>query len=505
VMLKPQVYEAMSRFAAYLKHRDAQVAYIYLPSDAGQKVGADDFLAAGNTAADLIALATSELRKPPGEPAAPAEPADTFDDIPDEPGWRVLDAVAIVLDRYVAWPGARHRDAVALWIAHTYVFDRFDITPRLAVLSPQKECGKTRVMELVKFLSRRARFQLTMSAAYMFRIIEESAPTLLVDEADTIFGSHQKNDNHEDLRGLLNGGWERGATVGKMVGEGAGMVPKDFATFAPVALAGIGDFLPDTVAHRAVIIRMRRRAPDESVEPMRQRRAVARTAPLARRLAAWAHRVAEQLEDADPEMPDGIVDRAADVWMPLVAIGDTAAGTWPARARKACTTLNAARTEDDPSTGTKLLADIREAFEWAKATNRPVIDRVHSADLVEWLNALDERSWGGWNKDKGIRPVDLAKQLGSYGITSKNVRIGEVQKKGYELEQFTDAFTRYLPPTPGTSVPPSQDEDRPENTPSDQGRDGGTPGTANGTGGSWDGNGDRPSTYDDELIGNPDG
>jgi hypothetical protein len=81
---------------------------------------------------------------------------------------------------------------------------------------------------------------------------------LLVDEADTVLGGGHKNDSNEELRGLLNGGWERGAVVGKIVGEGTGMVPKDFATFAPVALAGIGDFLSDTVLDRAVIIRMRR-------------------------------------------------------------------------------------------------------------------------------------------------------------------------------------------------------------------------------------------------------
>ena len=198
-------------------------------------------------------------------------------------------------------------------------------------------------------------------------------------------------------------------------------------------------------------------------------------------------------------MPDGIVDRAADVWEPLVAVADAAAGDWPAHARKACVALNAARAEDDPGTSEKLLADIREVFEWAEATNRPVTDRVHSADLVEWLKALDERPWAGWNKDKGIRPVDLAKQLGAYGIKSKNVRIGEIQKKGYELDDFADAFARYL--ALGTSVPPSQNGDRPEYTRSDQGQYAGTLGTAFRDGAEWDGNGDRPTTGTCDVCG----
>jgi len=34
--------------------------------------------------------------------------------------------------------------------------------------------------------------------------------------------------------------------------------------------------------------------------------------------------------------------------------------------------------------------------------------------------------------------------LKGYGIASKNVRIGYEQAKGYDREQFTDAFARYL-------------------------------------------------------------
>jgi hypothetical protein len=72
VMLKFQVHAAMVRLSANLKLRGANVAFVSLPADLGLKVGADDFLAAGHTAADVIALATSELRRPPGRTGAHA-------------------------------------------------------------------------------------------------------------------------------------------------------------------------------------------------------------------------------------------------------------------------------------------------------------------------------------------------------------------------------------------------------------------------------------------------
>ena len=51
------------------------------------------------------------------------------------------------LRSYVAFPSAHAAVAVTLWAAHTHLAARFDSTPRLALLSPEKECGKTRTLE----------------------------------------------------------------------------------------------------------------------------------------------------------------------------------------------------------------------------------------------------------------------------------------------------------------------------------------------------------------------
>jgi hypothetical protein len=66
VMTKPQVYAALERLGAFLASRKAHVSYVYLPSGpGGTKVGLDDYLAAGHTVDDLLALASPELRRPP--------------------------------------------------------------------------------------------------------------------------------------------------------------------------------------------------------------------------------------------------------------------------------------------------------------------------------------------------------------------------------------------------------------------------------------------------------
>ena len=40
-----------------------------------------------------------------------------------------------------------------LWFLHTHVFDRFQISPRLALLSPVRNCGKSKVLQLADRLT----------------------------------------------------------------------------------------------------------------------------------------------------------------------------------------------------------------------------------------------------------------------------------------------------------------------------------------------------------------
>ena len=150
----------------------------------------------------------------------------------------------------------------------------------------------------------------------------------MIDEIDTAFGARA----HEDLRAVLNSGHRRGSSVLRV--DSSIGVTRSFSTFAPVVLAGLGA-LPDTVAGRSIIIRMRRRGPDEQLREFRERGARREADPLRERLEAWAESAVPLLKDHRPEMPDGVTDRAADVWEPLIAIADLARGDWPKRSREA--------------------------------------------------------------------------------------------------------------------------------------------------------------------------
>ena len=136
----------------------------------------------------------------------------------------------------------------------------FHTTPRLALLSPEAASGKTRVLEILDLLVSESLLALNVSSAAVFRTLSQKQVTLLFDEVDAIWSKRGKDDNHEDLRALLNAGYKKGATIPRCVGPKHEVT--NFPVFGAVALAGLGD-LPDTIMSRAVIVRMRRRAPTE--------------------------------------------------------------------------------------------------------------------------------------------------------------------------------------------------------------------------------------------------
>ena len=67
--------------------------------------------------------------------------------------------------------------AVALWVLHSYCFDAFPCTPRLAITAPEKRCGKTTLLDVIALLVPKALATANISAAALFRTVEVARPT----------------------------------------------------------------------------------------------------------------------------------------------------------------------------------------------------------------------------------------------------------------------------------------------------------------------------------------
>jgi hypothetical protein len=355
----------------------------------------------------------------------------------------LLDAIEGVIKRFVILSDEQ-RDALALWVLHAFAIDAADTTPYLAITSPEKRSGKSRLLEVLAQLVPRAMEAANISDAALFRALGgDSQPvTLLFDEIDAVFGPKQAQ-NKEELPGLINAGYRRGAVAWRCVGEGSKQEVSPFPVFGPKALAGIGD-LPDTIADRSIPIRLRRKSRDEAVERGRFKTIKAATAPIAVAATRWAEVTTDVLREAEPSLPDELGDRAQDGAEPLFAIADLAGEKWAARSRESLIALHREREDEGASWGIQLLADTRELFGDAI--------ELATVDLVEKLKLDNEGPWKGWGRSgDGLTPRSLAVLLKPFGIHSKPVRDGTQVFKGYKREQFEDAWGRYLSLDPSPS------------------------------------------------------
>jgi hypothetical protein len=352
---------------------------------------------------------------------------------------QLLNDVRDFIKRFCVLPDDHALVAVTLWAAHAHMVEHFHTTPRLAVMSPEVGSGKTRLLEVMHLLVPESMFTLNASPAAVFRTLAVNQITLLFDEVDAIFTKRGQDDTHEELRALLNAGYKRGATIPRCVGPRHDV--ENFPVYCAVALAGLGD-LPDTIMSRSVILRMRRRAPHEPVEPFRTRSHEAPGHELRERLAQWANRVGPEAGAAWPSLPDGIADRPAEVWEPLIAVADRAGGHWPVDARAACVALCKVAAERRASLGIRLLADIRIIFGDAVALHtETIINRLVDGER----HGLEPDAPWGSLRGEPLTKRGLASMLGKYEVRPQKVTVAGVSLQGYRREHLWDVWTRYLP------------------------------------------------------------
>ncbi len=345
-------------------------------------------------------------------------------------GGALLDELAQTVRRFVVLDESS-AVAFALWTLHAAAHDAAFVSPLLCITSPEKRCGKTTCLQVAGAVVPRPLFASNITPAAIFRTVEKFAPTLLIDEADTFAREN------EELRGILNCGHTRSAAFVVRT-QGDDFEPRLFKTWCPKAIALIGK-LPDTLEDRSICIGLERKRAGEGTERL-SARILASLEPLRRRCWRWAQDNMAGLEDAEPDTPAGLHDRAADNWHALLAIADACGGEWPDRARSAAVALSGSKGIEPGSIRELLLFDIRDTFTASGS------DRLFSSSIVAALSEMEGRPWPELNRGKPITAPRLARMLKPFGIETRTVRIGDERAKGYHLEDFRDAFARYLPP-----------------------------------------------------------
>jgi hypothetical protein len=349
-----------------------------------------------------------------------------------------LDLIRHILDRHLSL--TEHQlVAVTLWIAHTFLFSRFAVTPRLIFESPVRGCGKTTGLNLIKALGFKTVKTDHITAAVTFRLIDRDRPTLLIDEAD-----NQDLPTNAVLRAVINSGHHcDGRTMRCLKGEIV-----EFRTFAPLAFATISK-LPLPILHRSVVIHMERsRSELERFDPKTNLKQAQDCIIVYRETLSWAQQCELSL---DPPMPEGLRNRPADNWRVLLSIADACSRAWGTAAREAALALGKHQDED---LAVLLLSDIRDIFD-----RHPTADRLASAVIVADLIDLPYGLWSEWRgphdnqMPRKLSQGELARMLSPFGIRPKTIwppRRGTRDRsaKGYLRKQFEAAWASYCDGTP---------------------------------------------------------
>lgn len=324
---------------------------------------------------------------------------------------------------------------VTLWALCTHMCEAFDAFPYLAILSPTKGCGKTRLTEVITMLVQNPVMTVGISEAALFRLVAKEKPTLILDEAEFLV---QKSDRAESIRALLNSGNRKGASVPRCAPNTHEI--QKFSIYCPKVICGIGG-CPETIRDRSIMIIMQRRQKGEATERFRPRKVEPEGERLRERIAAFAIAQLPAIQEVYDKMDLGdtlgtLSDRDVDSWEPLFAVLGMADPTRLDELQRCAEVLTGQKraADEDDSWPLKLLSDIRKV--WPEGQRNML-----TAELLIRLHRLEESPW-----DERLDDRKLARTLRPFGVQSGQVRDGNISGKGYRLGDLEAVFERYLAP-----------------------------------------------------------
>lgn len=357
-----------------------------------------------------------------------------------------LNAILRFIKRFVVLPNEEDYFVLVLWIAHTYFSDVLTTSPRLSLLSPEYGCGKSRALEILELLCFKGEKLDYCTRSYLMRTVEITreetgkSPTLLVDEIDSVF-KNKSDESAESLRAFLNTGYRRSGSYGITEGEGKNRKPKKFPTFAPMAIAGKGEVVPESVKTRSIEIRLQKRLSTQPIEDFLTLAVRLECEEFQEWLTQWADLTSKDLQ-TENVIVESVKDREREVWLPLYAVANLAGEDWQERFYQALHLHQRVKKTSDIPRERALLEDCLKVFGQR--------DSLRSESLIQGLKELPESDYDSMSYGKGITSKYLAKIVRPYEIQPMQIRFGDSTFKGYYRSEFSKAFERYSEPSLAT-------------------------------------------------------
>lgn len=325
-------------------------------------------------------------------------------------------------------------DLLALWVILTYVYIEFEYVPYLFVHSPEKQSGKTRLLEVLHLLVANSSGILgSPTEAVLFRTAH--GRTLLLDEADGW-------QNLSQLRSVLNSGFQRNGKVSRMEKDATGTFKSvDFPVFGPKAIAGIGSkILGGTLSDRVYSIELVRQTSSEQREKLRASRIAPEAAELRTKIQKWVDENPQTIRELYSKQKDfsylsGFRDRTEDISEPLAVILEV--------------------TYKDSGE----LEKAQESFRSAVAATRFETDDEtkleHTVLVVIWTRMgksqelkAQPRDIAAWCNDAELDEYRVGQILRKYGFESKSMRMEGQPRRAYIIprRRLEELMSRFVKP-----------------------------------------------------------
>lgn len=354
--------------------------------------------------------------------------------------YTVIEEIEEFIGKYVTFPDDQYTLPLALWVVGSYCWPGFDCFPYVVITSKTKRSGKTRLAELLSFMSSNPMNCGSMTEATIFRSISQSKPTIFFDEAETL-----SKEDASAIRAVLNIGYRKGQSVPRVVGKEV----IEFETYCPKVFILIGDVY-DTLRDRSIVVQMQRR---EARERFVYEQAKTRGKEL-------REQISEMLNDKHMFEPivtryeahlglDFLTDRDEEIWLPLFAICETIAQHRVIDLQRAAVDIATEKTaparkhinllaEEDTALqqeySVRLLRDMETILGEGK--------HVYSGEAIERLHAIPTAPWRKF-RGEGLSANNMADMLNIFGVKPKLIRSGGRKgnvARGYKREDIEKAI-----------------------------------------------------------------
>ena len=342
----------------------------------------------------------------------------------------IIDRVAQFIERFIFLKDSRQYRLLATWTVGTYLVKRFEYFGYLFIYSPEPQCGKSLLLDILdNLVYASSGVLISPTPSVLFRTAHER--TQLLDEVDSL-------TNMDALRGILNAGFKKGGKVLRNDSGEKQIVTKEFPVYGPRALAGIGlSILHGTTRDRAFAFQMFRQKTQERRERFRAQKIKPELKALKRDIESWVHANASQVESTynDAAFPylEEFRDRTIDVAQSLAAIHEVCYKGHPRLMQTRLELIGAIATtrkeEDAPTTEYYLFQELLRLAE----IEDPL--KGSASELSVMCAGLAET----------VSESQITAFLRKFGFQTKSVRKGESTRYRYVLPRATleDLCARY--------------------------------------------------------------